>query len=304
MRSSCLVRLLVLLPLAGAPLARAQPAPCQPEGRRLELADGTASPPEVCIAPGLSTTLLFDAPLLEGEVVLEGREHFERVEAAGRTLVLVPTEKLPATARLRLEVRFAPGTAPTRAAFSLVARSAQAERLVEVSRPPSPTDSCPARAEQLEAALQQCQAERARTSEPFGDPPSLAAMLIGGMFDERDIRALRLDKSELTAAPGEVVQVERLSLHGTRSRLAVKVLLRNRDARPWVLAGASLTDASGQVKQALWIQRREPLAPGASDFVWLELEMPGPGISPRTFTLQLWDEGRQRTATVRGARLP
>ena len=51
-----------------------------------------SSLPELCISPGLSTTLLFDRELAKDAVELEGRERFRRVEAAGSLLVLVPSE--------------------------------------------------------------------------------------------------------------------------------------------------------------------------------------------------------------------
>src|SRR5512139_2212673 len=125
--------LLALLFLASTSLAQTQVLPCQTEARRIELVAGSALPYELCISPGLSTTLLFERALEGDAVLLEGRERFRRVEAAGSLLVLVPSEQLNPGERLRLQVRFAEGAVPQRATFILVVHRGLAERQVEVS---------------------------------------------------------------------------------------------------------------------------------------------------------------------------
>jgi uncharacterized protein (TIGR02268 family) len=76
--------------------------------------------PELCISPGLSTTiLLYGAELLPGGVTVDGRELFTLVEVGNTVLRLVPSDRVVPGERLRLTVRFRDGATPASAAFWL-----------------------------------------------------------------------------------------------------------------------------------------------------------------------------------------
>jgi uncharacterized protein (TIGR02268 family) len=105
--------------------------------------------PRVYVAPGVSTLLLFDAEL--GEVSLEGRGRFSRVEVAGRALVLRPAGALEAGERLRLEVTFADGLVPARAVFALVTDPERVDGEVDVERRPRTAEELQAELDALHA---------------------------------------------------------------------------------------------------------------------------------------------------------
>ena len=94
--------LLALLLLGTASTVWAQPSPCQTGNRRIPLKEGSAPSAEICISPGLSTTLLFDRDLAEAGVGLEGQSRFERVKPIPGPIILVPSGKLILGERLRL----------------------------------------------------------------------------------------------------------------------------------------------------------------------------------------------------------
>ncbi|HLM47358.1 MAG TPA: DUF2381 family protein, partial [Myxococcaceae bacterium] len=121
-------------------LAEATPATWEPVAvRHVELtADKAEQVHEVRISPLFTTTLVFNAPLLRGGVVLEEREGFRTVmvdEATG-VVALLPSGVLSAGKRLSLTVRFAEGAVPASATFQLVVHPTRAESQVNVYRLP------------------------------------------------------------------------------------------------------------------------------------------------------------------------
>ena len=81
--------------------------------RRIDVQAGTlATPPEVRISPGQSTIVFFDARIRPEQLVLEGRERFQRFGVTEDHLVLVPSPTFREGERLRLEVPFHDGAAP------------------------------------------------------------------------------------------------------------------------------------------------------------------------------------------------
>ncbi|AEI62615.1 hypothetical protein LILAB_03450 [Corallococcus macrosporus] len=80
----------------------------------------TAPVPELRIAAGLATLLIFDAPLDRGAMELEGRSRFRLVDVGERILALEPLEDLGRGERLMLRVRYADGASPEQGVFALV----------------------------------------------------------------------------------------------------------------------------------------------------------------------------------------
>jgi uncharacterized protein (TIGR02268 family) len=304
MRSPCpLAPSLVLFLLVGASSARAQPRACEAELRRIVLEAGQASPVEVCISPGLSTTWLFDAPLAADGVLLEGRDRFQWMEAAGRLLVLVPSERLEPGARLRLEVRFAPGEALAGASFVLVAHRDQAERQVEVARRRPPPAPLQAELQRKELELQQCRDRQGPAALEASAPVSLGRLLVARVFPLENLQRRNLAVERLMQPPGEV-QVERGALFRLKSRLVARLHLESTGGTsPWALEGAELLGASGDVHRALWFQQETALLPGGFATVWVEWELPSKSLL-EPHTLRLWDMGKARTVTLRELTLP
>jgi uncharacterized protein (TIGR02268 family) len=302
MRSPSPLILLVPVLLTSALSAQAQPAACQTAVRRIELVSGTAPPAELCISPGLSTTLLFDSALIEGAVALEGRERFRRVDVAGSLLVLVPSESLKAGERLRLEVRFTGSEAPASATFVLVVHRAEAERQVEVLHSQRPSDVCQAELQRKDVALQQCEAQLARLSEAPGESALFAKLLASGLLD-KDLTQSTLKSQEVIQAPGDALRVRGIRFFRAHGRVAMNVMLVNLDRmNGWVMEGAALVGSPEQVLEAQWAEKTR-LAPGEAGEIWLEVAAPAASTLAR-YELVLWDANKARTVTVRGVKLP
>ncbi|MBN1208282.1 MAG: DUF2381 family protein [Myxococcaceae bacterium] len=279
-------------------LAWAQPSPCQTAVRQIELGASSAPPSEICISPGLSTTLLFDGKLVAEAVVLEGRERFRQVELAGNLLVLLPSERLSPGERLRLKVRFAEGGDPMSAAFVLVVHRGQAERQVEVSRAHPAANTCQLELQRKQEELQRC------VAQGVVSPPSIAGLLAGGLLDSTGVTTPAAAQQDLTLISEDELHVASVRFYRSSRRLALEVEVSNVDtARPWALEGATLRSRPGEVQKLLSVMQTAPLAPGTTAAVWVEIDRPKED-APKSYTLELWDAGRARTITLQGLRLP
>jgi uncharacterized protein (TIGR02268 family) len=294
---------LALLVLMTAAVARAQPSPCQSPVRRIELAAGVTTPPELCISAGLSTTLLFDQPLAQEAVELEARDRFLRVESAEGLLVLVPSEKLVPGERLRLKVRFAEGSTPASVSFVLVVHRGQADRQVEVSRPRAP-DSCQAELQRKEAELQSCLEQRTSLPPRLVAKASLAGLLMESSVDPKGITSVNVTAQSILLAPAESFEVQRVILHRSRQRFVVEVHVTNGDSmRPWTAVGALLQGRPGERLEPFWVLQSAPLEPGETRPVWVEAQVPSEGaLGP--YTLELWGEERTRSFLLKGLKIP
>jgi uncharacterized protein (TIGR02268 family) len=292
---------LALLLLVTASVARAQPSPCQNPVRRIELATSPGPPPELCVSPGLSSTLLFDQELATEAVELDGRERFRRVEATGSLLVLIPSERLAPGERLRLKVRFKEASPAASAAFMLVVYRDQAERQVEITHPPAP-GTCQAELQRKEEELQRCLDQR--SSPPPQALASLAALMMEGAIDPRLATSRDVTSPSVIPAPAEGLAVTQVILHRSLSRFVVEVHVKNTSPeKPWMVAGATLLGPSGKVLEPFHVLQRQPLEPGEFGEVWVEVPVPSSGaIGP--FTLEVWDSERTSTFTLKGLRMP
>ncbi|QRN94339.1 DUF2381 family protein [Archangium violaceum] len=159
---------LLLAILATAPALAEPPSEAwdTAAARHLELtAESPGQVHEVRISPGLTTTLVFNAPLLRGSVVLEARERF-RVVTVDETMgfvALLPSGALSPGQQLRLEVRFADGAVPASITFSLVVHPTRAEPQVNVYRQPRSAESFQQEARQEHERAERCEARLAQT---------------------------------------------------------------------------------------------------------------------------------------------
>jgi uncharacterized protein (TIGR02268 family) len=306
MRSPRSALLLVPVLLAGAMPARAQPPTCQAGAPRLELPATPSTPIELCIQSGQFTALLFDGPLMTGAVVLEGREHFREVEAAGKMLMLVPSNRLPPGARLSLEVRFADGQVPESARFTLVAHPEQAARQVEVSRPAATAGICEAGKRQLQDELAVCQAQVASLSAQQDNSLDFVRALKSGKLDDAGYTVHPFTARDFAQGPGESLKVRGFTFYRSRGAMALRVRVKNEGPdKPWVLERARLLGRNGEELWATAVDPKTPLAPGATETRWVEWDLPPPkDKETSSYTLHLWGEGNERIATVPGLKLP
>lgn len=289
---------LVRLVLLAVPLGASAPSPlpaCERGTRRVELtADALRGEHEVCIHPGLSTSFLFDTKL--ARVELAGRERF-RVIADEVGLTLVPTGAVADGERVPLTISFQDGTVPAGATFILVVHPSEAERQVEVTRRPRLPASHRRQAEQqARAEARRCWEEKARLEAECSGRVGLLGLLARGLLGEGGITGKNIT-GEVTAHPDNALQpVKILSYrsdtgheeHGRKVvRLAVEQVLTNHGSTPWMPGGAVLVGPHGVEWKALGVWLPNPILPGMTRFVGVEVEMTEEEARG-TFTLKLW----------------
>ncbi|MCY1015499.1 DUF2381 family protein [Pyxidicoccus sp. MSG2] len=266
--------------------------------RRIDLKETRAPLPEVHIGPGLTTTVLFDSPIRLDEVVLEGRERFQRLGMSEDHLVLVPSSTFVHGEQLRLEVRFRDDAAPERAAFMLVVDAARVERQVEIYRQPRTAESYRVEVEELKKGIARLRQEVGRlhqTNAPTGGSDSLPATIA---------RVLEVEATPLTfgrqdsSVPASVSEVNVVRLSGRWLALSM-ILKGERGSGAWTAVEVVLRDARGQAVKALPPWQQGPVRPGTSPQVVIMMEDEAALPSGR-YTLELWDEGRGQHVTLEG----
>jgi uncharacterized protein (TIGR02268 family) len=299
----------LLLALLSAAFASAQPVPeswNMVAARHLELtADSAQWEHEVGISPLLTTTLVFNAQLLRGGVVVEEREHFRAVtvdEAAG-FVALLPTSALPPGKHLRLTVRFADGALPASVTFRLVVHATQAESQVNVYRHPRSGESYQQEARQERERAERCEARlvQAEQQHPRGLTGLLADNLVMGneAVEARDIlRTLKLQADS-------PLRLHRAHSYRALGRVAVGVELENTSSDPWVVDGngARLAGKGGKQLHVLSVWPLEPLPPGERRHVFIEAEATAEEARG-TYILQLAETSGPRTLLLRGVTFP
>lgn len=308
MPASPLAALLVLTFLSGAATAQPHPASWGIGVRRIEVPaeiSGAMTTPEVQIRPGVSTTFEFDSALAQGGVVVEGAERFSLVDIGQSTIRLVPSEHIVSGERLRLTVRFREGAAPTGAAFILVAHSAQAERLVEVSREQRTVESYKEEAKEARAEAQRCREENERLRVEQAGPGGLAGPLATGIIGTDGLPARELYRTKVFLwHPGSALRVPRAWGYRSGERVAVVVELENPDAaKPWTPEGALLESKPDGPLNVLTVWNAGPVTPAQLRRVVVEAEAT-PDAARGTFTLKLWEAGGPRTLTLSGVTFP
>ncbi|MCY1072903.1 DUF2381 family protein [Archangium lansingense] len=293
--SAALVRLVLLAVPLGAS-ASPPPPDCEAGTRHFEVtADTPGKAHEVCIHPGLTTSFLFDTKL--GRVELARREWF-RVLADETGLTLVPTVALGDGERVPLTVSFQGGDAPAGVTFTLVVHPSEAARLVEVTRQPRTLASSREGEQQARAEARQCREEKARLESACAGRTGLLGLLAQELLGEGGIADKNITKS-VTSRSGNTLQSIEASSYRTDTahleggqrvvRLVVKQELWNHGSTPWTPAGAVLVSPKGVEWKALDMWTREPIPPGKSQVVGVEVEMTEEAARG-TFTLKLWSQ--------------
>jgi uncharacterized protein (TIGR02268 family) len=305
--------LLALALLATSPKA-AEPSPpdaCETASPHIELtAEPTATPPVVCISPGLSLTLRFDTPLRPESVKTQGRERFEEVNPGQKTLTLVPPENLESGERFKLEVCFADASAPACASFLLVAHPALGMQQVKVFREPRPVASYQEAEKVARADAQQCREEVRQLRAERGAPEGLRGVLASGLLVEGLIAFKNLSKL-VTEAKGNALRLSDVYGYRAEGRVAVEVRLENPGTLPWTAVGAVLRGPKGEVLKPLPLWQPEPVPPaeavakGTDKRRRVVVEVLASETEARgTYTLTLWDADQQRTVILGNVTFP
>ncbi len=285
--------------LLTAPTA-AEPSPlprCERGTRHLELpAQGSGGAPEVCIHPGLTTTLVFDTKLARMDLAEPGR--FRVADLGTESLTLVPTAALGHGERVPLTVFFQDGAAPASATFSLVVHPSEAERQVEVTLEPCTCASGGEGERRAREEARQCGQEKARLEAECAGWRGLLGLIAQGLLGKGGIAGERITQS-VTWRPGNTL----IStwIHSYRSdtgrvegghrvvRLAVEQEVQNTGTRPWMPTGAVLMGPRNKEWKALGVWPLEPIPPGKTLRIGVELEMTEEEARG-TFTLKLWSQ--------------
>ncbi|MFB1483481.1 DUF2381 family protein [Corallococcus sp. RDP092CA] len=288
-----LPRLAALLVLLLGTAVPAQPAPASRERqeRRISLPDSASEPvPELHVATGAVTLLLFDAPLDLASVELEGRERFRFLDVGERMLALEPATDLRSGEQLGLRVRFAEGARPEQAVFVLVTHPSDVDARVQVFRR---AQSIPA----LQAELAEVRAELAalRARSEVSSPAGLA---LAGLLDENGVVARKLElqlrqegQSSLRVMGGFILRAPAWGL--------VFMQVMNLGKVPWTPTEARLTHSTGGVQvPVLGVRMKQPrIELGEVGVVMVETE--GPDWEVGTlFRLELVDATGTRRILV------
>jgi uncharacterized protein (TIGR02268 family) len=270
--------------------------------RRIDIKETRESLPEIHIGPGLSTTVLFDSPIRPDEVVLEGRERFQRLGMSEDHLVLVPSSTFRHGEQLRLEVRFRDGAAPERAAFMLVMDAAHVDRQVELYRQARTAESYRQEVEELKRGMAQLRQEVARlhpSNAPAGDSDYLPAIIT--RMDDITKGSLTYGHED-SSAPVSVMDATYFRLPGHWMALRVRLALRGRSGG-WTAAAASLSDAQGRAVKVLrpWQEGSVTSEMSRDVVVAIEDEVDLPA---GRYTLKLWDEGGGQSVMLEGLAVP
>jgi len=299
--------LLALALLVGA-TATAQPQalPCETGTRRIELTtEPTGDMAELCIGPGLSTTLIFNgAELLPGGVTVDGRERFTMVEVGTTMLRLVPSERVVPGDRFRLTVRFKDGAAPASAAFWLGVYAGKVEPWVEVYRERRTVESYQQEVKEKDVQFHQCQKDNERLLAEKENPGGLTGLLATGLMDDKGIPPKDLSQS-IGKHPGNFVNVyQAYSYRSHRTVAVVLWLMATLETQPWRAVRAELLASGRRTLRVYPPWQREPFRSGVEDRrVVIEADATEEELRG-SFTLKLWDAEGTRSVIVSGVTFP
>ncbi len=294
---------LALVPLLASAIAGAQPHPAARERqvintRQLVLPNSTTAPElQVRVAPGILTTIVFDAALARDSVTLDGEgTRIRRVDVGDKSVTVEPLVEL-GNERAMLRVRFVDGAAPEGPALALVSDLAQVDSHVRVSRRAQSTEALEKELAEVRARCEAREAELHARCEANG----LVGLVLAGLLREADLKTTqRIDTefqesgaSGLRMTPSGWVKV-------TPKWMLLAVTVENRPGQPpWspdkvTLRSATTNEAVG-VRVVLMDRPR--LGPGEEGFVAMEAEPPSAAAGER-FLLELWETASGRLLSI------
>jgi len=256
-----------LLLLMTLTVAEAQPHAAR--GRSITLAANPGEPlPEIRVAAGRKTLIVFDAALEKSSVQLD-LTRVALVDVGERSLIIEPVVNPGDDERWVLRVRYVDGASPEWAAFALVSHPSEVDMQLEVVRQRQTLESCRA-----ELARQKAEGRRAEVWV-FAD------RLRGSSVRSRRIRGPQ--------AQGWIYRLEAGLLLVAQGRLGA-------GQRSWTPTSATLRAQEGSKEEVrvLSVQVREgPLVPGKLPPVAVETVLPS-SAAGESFILELRGEGGQR----------
>jgi hypothetical protein len=285
-----LVPLLVTLAGGSGDAPSSQVSSPELRALRLVIPEVTSAPvARVRVAPGLSTTFRFGAPLESAVVETEGHEALlAPMEVCATTVTLEPTADLP-EAGLLLTVEFVDGYSPARASFLLIPASGEVDVQVRVMPPPGqpPPPQVPP------------EAPRARyTSGLF------ARLVLSGRVGNRGITFTRMLGALDENDAGELETLTKnLYRSDTHAVVAMRLKLAATSLQSWMPSEAWLLDMKGHVvgRSPVWMDGTR-LDPGQERDVAVEVELV-PGMPPGLLRLELREKNGGRTVRLKDLKL-
>ncbi|MFL5358807.1 DUF2381 family protein [Archangium sp.] len=275
----------MLVLLRGAPDVAPPAGDACEEVQRVELALAPVTQArEICVGPGLMTSLRFDAP---ASVELQDEVRFEEVVRTRRLLTLLPPPDLSPGERLRLSVRFEGEASSSSIAFVLVAHPGQATHQVEVYRDPRTRESLQQEVLQERARNERLREELELTRAHLHESKGLRSLIASRLLGREGVQAQPLRVGTFPPSEGGLSLLAGTSFRGGKS-VAVEVVLLNSGSEPWSVAGAALVDARGEELQRVAFRQDEVILPNARKSVVVEAEA-SERQARGELTLKLWD---------------
>jgi len=249
--------ILLLLSVSGSAAAQQpQPPARERQERQVVIPISPTEPvPEVRVAVGVATLLLFDSPIDRASVEVEGRAtRFRWVDVGERTLVLEPLVPPGDGERLGVRVRYKDGASPAYATFALVSHPTGVDTRVDVVRVQLSVET-------LAAELARCEA---------GGPANL---VLSGRLDFAGVQARRIKIIERVQAG---MRLKEATGYRASTWALVALLVHNLPGQqPWTVGEARLSRANGtRVKVVSLLMDKPRLAPGETGLVVAETESP------------------------------
>lgn len=288
---SALLRPVAILTVLLGLTASAQPPSGSRErrARRVALSGAPSDPvPELRVAAGVLTTLVFDAPLDRGSVELEGRERFRLVDAGDRSLVLEPAVDVEPGERLGLRVRFAGGLTQERGVLALVSHASEVDTRVEVFRQKDSVELLHAELAEMRAQVK-AQADELHALRAVRSSGGPAELILAGVLDHRWVRTSRIKVSKEKGHKRALIGESATSFRAP-TWAAISVKVRNVGKKSWRPETARIVNSkSGIGLGVISVRSGMPqFEPGGAGLLVVETEVPSwePG---ETCSLELLD---------------
>jgi len=271
--------------VASAAVAQPQPAGRQRQDRRVSLPTTVEEPvPEVRVASGNLTTLVFNAPL-DRDTLEVDRTRFKLADTGERSVSLEPATELGTGERLVVKVRFKDRALPAQAVIALVSHVSEMDGKVEVDRKANTPEALLAALAQRDAELEELKARYVS-----GGP---AGIVLSGWLSERT-GPIRLKAKKSVVQANGLRTKEPFAYRGEFSVLLAIPLCNLPGQKPWVLGQVRLTGPDGVPLKTHFVQMNPAtLAPGEEGRIVVETEV-SPWTPDKAFTVELVDASGQR----------
>lgn len=237
--------------------------------REVTVAGTPAEPlPEIHVAPDTLTLLWFPSDIQKKTLTVD-ESRIRVLDTGARSIIVQAFEDYRAGERQELEVFFADGATPARAAFALVMDPAEVDIRVDVKRPELPTAACPVEASR---------------ADPL--PEDFVRL---GYVNERGVQTAGISG---VADNGQGLQSDPGVSYRGKGWVLFDIVISNGAGHPlFATRSATLTGKGGITLRALRVKAaRDAIEPGESARVLVVADEP-PESAGRVFTLEVFGDG-------------